>query len=347
MKLRVVLSVALTILTVNAFCGKTEAKIRELHPYISFRHDYRVAQLLFTPDGSEILSKSAKDELKITETTTGRFARTLAFSGYGVNSMTISGDGTRFAIGTNTGKVELWDMDPLKLQKAFPVTKWSIYAIALSPDGRMLGCCAADGTIQLWDIESSEKLHTLGEKGNRMISMSFSDDNEWIAVLCRTGRADVWSVSKGQLVGSIDVPQGSEMGSIAFCPDIKRVAITASSGIGFWNPQNEEKIRVIELPDSINPNKIFMEKTEPGDSGPVYMPMTAISLDCKTAASVIEDGTIVIWDVETRVIQQKQFQGQISGYSGRGTEKITFSADKRLLASGNRDGTVEIYRIDK
>lgn len=316
---------------------------KNLKPYISFKHKDRVDKVLFTPDGSRILSESFKDDLKISETLTGKLLRTLPFNGYSANSMALSSDGVFLAVGTNTGKVKLWDIKSMRLQKTFPVTEWSIYAVALSPDGKMLGSCAADGTIQLWDIESSRLLYSLGKKGGRMISMSFSGDSKFIAALSRTGRISVWDVANGQLVGALHIKRISEIGSIAFCPDRNSVAIAAPDGIRFWNPQNDGQIRMVELPNSINPEKIINGLGP--DSRPIYMGMTIISQDCKTAATVIEDGSIVVWDIKTRAIQQKLAGLRIPDSAGGGIRAITFSPDKRLLASGNRNGTVEIYRL--
>jgi len=317
---------------------------KNLKPYISFKHKDRVDKVLFTPDGSRILSESFKDDLKISETLTGKLLQTLPFNGYSSNSMALSSDGMFLVVGSNTGKVKLWDIESMNLQKTFPVTEWSIYAVALSHDGKMLGSCAADGTIQLWDIESVKLLYSLGKKGDRMISMCFSDDSKFIAALSRTGMVSVWNAANGQLVGALHIKRISEIGTIAFRPNKSSVAIAAPDGIRFWNPQSDEQIRMIELPDSINPeetiNGLILGR-------PTYIGMTIISRDCKTAATVVEDGSIVVWDVETRAIQENLTGLRIPDLAGGGIRVITFSPDKRLLASGNRNGTVEIYRLDE
>ncbi len=313
-----------------------------IKPHITIEHKRRVDTVLFLPNGKALISESFGEGVKVSDTQSGNLLRSFP-RGYAVNSMAMSHDGATLAIGTNRGTAEIWSIETLNLEKRFQVTEWSIYAVALSPDGKMLASCAADGTIQLWDIESSRLLYSLGKKGGRMISMSFSGDSKFIAALSRTGRISVWDVANGQLVGALHIKRISEIGSIAFCPDRSSVAIAAPDGIRFWNPQNDGQIRMIELPDSINP-----EKTINGlgpNSRPIYMGMTIVSCDCKTAATVIEDGSIVVWDIKTRAIQQKLAGLRIPDSAGGGIRAITFSPDKRLLASGNRNGTVEVYRL--
>ncbi len=321
-------------------------EMENIKPFISIKHSDRVHQVLFSPDGSLVLSESFKDKLKINDTSTGSLKKSLPLR-YSANSMAISSDGQFLAVGTNNGKVELWDIKSFELVKTFPVTKWSIYAVALSPDGKMLGSCAADGTIQLWDIASEKMLYSLGQKDDRMISMDFSDDSKFIAALNRRGKTSVWDVSTGQLVGSIHIERISESGSIAFRPKRDDVIIAAPDGIRLWNPKNPTQIQKINIPDSINPEKIFKLQvlSSAPYSRPGYFGMITVSDDCKTAAAPLEDGSIVIWDIETKKILQKLSGSKIPDFPGGGIEDITFSADKKLLASANRNGTVEVYKL--
>ncbi|MBW8035289.1 MAG: hypothetical protein FVQ79_06590, partial [Planctomycetes bacterium] len=237
------------------------------------------------------------------------------------------------------------DMKSMIMINSFPVTQGSIYAVALSHEGKMLGSCAADGTIQLWDIESSKLLYILGNKGDRMISMSFSGDSRFIAALSRTGRISIGNVSNGQLVGALHIKRISEIGSIVFCPDSNSVAITAPDGIRFWNPQNDEQIRMVELPDSINPEKTINRLRLGPQNRMIPMLMTIISRDCKTAATVIEDGSIAVWDIKTRAIQKMLAGSRVSDSAGGGIDSVAFSDDKSILASGNRNGSVEVFRL--
>ncbi len=342
----VIFLLCIFIVSVVCVAGDDGEVEKGIEPYISFRHKDRVDKVLFTPDGSMVLSESVKDDLKISETLTGKLLQTVSFNGYCANSMALSSDGAFLVVGTNTGKVKLWDIKSMKLRKTFPVTEWSIYAVALSPDGKMLGSCAADGTVQLWDIDNTKKLKTLGKKGAyRMSSMSFSPDSKFLATLRREGRADIWDVVKGQLIATLSTKADSWGAcSITFCPDANTVVIATPGLILFWKPQNNNQVQRINIPDSINPEK-NINGLGPDDSRPIYIGMTIVSHDGKTAATVIKDGSIVVWDIETRAIQQKLAGLRIPDSAGGGIRAITFSSDKRLLASGNRNGTVEIYRL--
>jgi len=325
--------------------SKDSKSIPVIKPHITIEHKNRVDTVLFSPDGASLISESFSDGIKICETLTGGLLRALPLRGYSANSIALSHDGAVLAMGTNTGKIHLWNMQTLRLEKAFPVTKWSIYAIALSPDHEMLASCAADGTVQLWDIENSRQLETLGKKGAyRMSSMSFSPDSNVLATLTRDGRADMWDVLNGKLIGTL-ATEADSWGScsITFCPDGNTVAIATPGLVQLWNPENNNQVRTINLPDSINPWKILDDR-EPM-SRPVFVGMIVLSPDCKKAASVIKDGAIVIWDVLNRTVEQKLIGSRIPDLPGGGIRTMGFSPDKKLFASGNENGKVELWKL--
>jgi WD40 repeat protein len=182
-----------------------------------------------------------------------------------------------------------------------------------------------------------------------MASMAFSSNGKFLAVLCRTGRVDVWDVSSDTLIATTDAIDASETGSVVFCPDKETVVITGYCRIRYWNPQ-KEKLNIIEWPELIDPDRRFNENLGDGLSPSQgnefgYPPLTTVSQDCKLAASVTKDGMIYIWDIKTGNIEQKLTGSSISDQPMGGIEKLIFSANKKLLASGSRRGVVELYRL--
>ena len=79
-------------------------------------------------------------------------------------------------------------------------------------------------------------------------------------------------------------------------------------------------------------------------SFPVYLGRTALSADCKVAALVNEDGTIAIWDIQSKDVLQV-IAGSRTGMMSGGIDSIAFSPDGKLLATGTREGVVEIWAV--
>ena len=309
-----------------------------LHPLITIEHQRRVNSVLFSPDGNILASASRR--VKLSDTRSGKLLYTLGLRGY-PNSIGLSHDGSILAIGTNMGDVELWDMQTLQLQKTIDVTKWSIYAVALSPNGSILASCGADGTVQVWDLHEAKLKLTLGSKGERMSSLAFSPDGTLLAALSRYGKCSVWKMRTGELVGKIARAGDGELGQVSFCPDTNTVAIAAPPKLTFWDPLDNKKPRIISLPESIDP----MRKKLPFGGGPIMRPRSTLSRDCKTAATILEDGAIAVWNVKTKNIKCILIGDHTSGLMGGGIETIAFSPDGQLLGSGNRNGKVQIWGI--
>jgi len=315
--------------------------IPRVQPITTIENKGRVHSVLFSPDGKILASENFADGVKLSDPRNGDLLHTVALRGYSANSIAFSHDGSILAIGTNRGDVELWDMQTLQLQKTIDVTKWSIYAVALSPDGSILASCGADGTVQVWDIHEDKLKLTLGSKGERMSSLAFSPDGTLLAALSRYGKCCVWNLQTGELVGKIARVGDGELGQVSFCPDMNTVAIVTPFKLTFWDLLDNKKPKIISLPESIDP----MRKKLPLGGGFVMCPRNTLSRDCKTVATGLEDGAIAIWNVKTKIIEYILIGDHTHDLMGGGIEAIAFSPDNQLLASGNRNGKVQIWRI--
>ena len=72
-------------------------------------------------------------------------------------------------------------------------------------------------------------------------------------------------------------------------------------------------------------------------------PRNTLSEDGKTVATNLEDGTIAVWTVKTRIVKCILLGDRTPDLMGGGIEAMAFSPDGQLLASGNRNGKVQIW----
>ena len=125
----------------------------------------------------------------------------------------------------------------------------------------------------------------------------------------------MWDVANRKLIATLPTEADSWGScSITFCPDANTVAIATPGLVQLWKPENNNQLLTINVPDSINPWKT-LDDPEPM-SRPIFVGMVVLSPDCKKAASVIKDGTIVIWDVLTRTVEQKLIGSCIPDLAG-------------------------------
>jgi WD40 repeat protein len=319
-----------------------------VEPYARFEQPDHVTSVAFHPDGIMLLSSSSHEPVRVSDAFTGGLLRTLRGRGFSANSISYSHSGDTLAIGCNDGKVRLLDVLTLAVSMTLPVTKWGIYAVAFSNDDKTLACDAADGTAQLWNLTTGKLIRNIGVRGEEtMAGLAFSPDDDVVAAVNRNGRINVWQVSTGQLLGTR--PEYSRPTTMAFCNDGKTVATGRWGGISLWDYRgdgsNEQRI---EMPDSIRPPEPLPNaKGELPPGGGLRRPrQTFLSADCETAATVTEGGNIAIWSVRTRVLRQMLNSSNLGLTIGGGdVSSVSFSSDGKLLASGNLNGRVALWRL--
>jgi len=119
----------------------------------------------------------------------------------------ISADGTRVALVTPEGAVNVWEpargASPLSISHGQPVQ-----SVAFSPDGRMLAIGGRDGTVVLWGLETNKAALELKGHGLAVMSMDFSSDGNFLATGSYDKSARVWDLShpSDPKVFSLDSP---------------------------------------------------------------------------------------------------------------------------------------------
>ena len=306
----------------------------------------RIELLAFSPDGKTLASVGR--HILFLDAETGKLLHEFKLSGCAANSIAYSHDGTILAAGTSTGQVRFWDTKTFQLKDTFQITRWSIYAVAISPNGGTVAGCAADGTVQLWDINAKKRLRTLGEMGDGMGALAFSPDGRRLAALDRYAHLELWNVDTGELIGTLPREGRDSWPTVSFGPDGKTLAVCSAGQVRFWNPDAAGEVRMVRLADAIDEEKNlelrFPDGVPPG-SRPIFMGMVVLARSHKTAASVNLDGTIAIWDVLSRKVQNTLTGHRIPDSVGGGIDSLVFCPSGKRVAAGTRDGRVELWEL--
>ncbi|MFZ2657151.1 MAG: hypothetical protein WAX69_19610 [Victivallales bacterium] len=323
--------------------GEKNSPPPKLNPEFVVTYPEAVKKFLFTHDSGKFMCVGL-GSIEFFDVQTGKTLHDFKIN-EAINSITISENGSLLAAGINTGQVCLWDLKLKKLLKRIKATKWRIDAVAISPDATMLAACAEGGTVQVWDINSAELKTVLGDKDDERIggSLAFSADGSLLAALSRD-MCYLYKIQKGELIGKIAGDgfwDGQEQ--VSFCPDSNTVAIVLPFKIIFWDPLNNSPPRIVGLPETIDP----LKKKMPMGGGPIPMPFNALSRDCRTVATVLENGDIAVWNVETRSIDHILTGDGLNGPFGSGAKAITFSPNGKLFGRGNQNGKIQIWRLEK
>ncbi len=251
----------------------------------------------------------------------------------------------------------------------------SITGIAFSPDGRTFATASLDYSIRLWDFDKRQHITTLQGHLNEVRAIAFSRDGQSIVSGARNGGVKLWPARAPQ--------QDEEMSGarlpLGFSADGNVLAaLSRTNSVLFLNLKTHavEKEFPLETPRGRGGPGGPGGFGGGGFGGPVFRGVSpAVSGDLRTLATVASDGTIRLWNTDTRETQVLRTPDRAIGtlaLSPDGTILVTegwgavrwwdlrhgtntalesegnhplFSADSRTFALFTRENGVEIWDV--
>ncbi len=291
-------------------------------------------------------------------------------------SMAFSPDGKRLlaAMGNTvvqwdvSSRKKLWSFQPKGESKPEPAN-----VVALSPDGTRAFCGGGHIPLQIVNAKTGDEIRTLAGRPIQqevVFDAVFLPDNRQLLVSHRDRHEDaswggstirLWDTETGKEVRSF-IGHKSWAHSISLTADGKQFA---SSGLRERFP----RLWVIDKKEAVH---MFQEQSQDGSS-------VALTFDGERLAASCTDGVVRLWQINERAgpqllrghdreVRHVRFtsdgkylyssdMGKIILWNGVTGTKIkewdmpsyngyfTLSRDDKLLAVGNKDGTIAIYQV--
>ncbi len=296
-------------------------------------HTSSVTSVAIHPNGTEIVSGSLENTLKVWNLETGRVLKTLR-STTPLDGVSVEGVGV-IAMGSNGNLlvtkefdddeeddyntvIEVWDMKTYTLVKSFN-NIWDLNSIAISPDEKHFIICQENDGITLWDIHTGQCLKTLKE------GKKFTISPDWKYLVCG-GNKSLQVLEMGTYVLLKTLEEHNDVSSIAISPDGKYIISGSMDGY----------IRVSDIDTG------QYLKTLKGYRSIVVS--VAISPDGKYIISTGIDlkyyQTIKVWD-----ITEGQLLPTLEGHS-RDIYSVAISPDGKYIVSGSEDKSIKIWRAE-
>lgn len=129
----------------------------------------------FSPDGSQILAFSQRDTLKIWDTKTFKLVKQRRPRREIIQTSHVpTTQKDEWLIGTQAGKLIMWDIAQDKTKEFMGRHNGAIYALALSPKENKVLTGSQDGSAKIWDVKNGKLLGT--------IHANFENENTWLIV---------------------------------------------------------------------------------------------------------------------------------------------------------------------
>ncbi|HTA30229.1 MAG TPA: WD40 repeat domain-containing protein, partial [Candidatus Cybelea sp.] len=163
-------------------------------------HSTYVTGLLFTPDGSRLISSSADQTIRLWDWTTRKPAGALRGHLDEVDGISLAPHGRTLASRCKDGSIYLWDLNkpsghlgyqtlPSRLKAGFGTAQFT-------SDSRSILGVELSGGVALWDAQTLKETRRLsGVSTNGIIGLS--QDSRWLVNDNRHGNLSVWDVASG------------------------------------------------------------------------------------------------------------------------------------------------------
>ena len=238
----------------------------------------QVNHVQFDSAGMRLLTVCDDGTAKVLSTEDGKVLASIV-NERKVMAGSISGDGTKIALGLDDHSVELYEVGAER-----PVQTWRnhserIYYVTFSPDGATFATTAYDGTVGVFDVRTLKATILPGDP-TRIWEALYSPDGSKLLVNAYDGTARLWDLKTAKPI--LVMRHDSWVAGAEFSPDQSRI-ITCSDDktIRIWDAETGDELTALRG----HSHAVFRAKMSPNQ---------------EFIASASSDGTVRLWHAKRR-----------------------------------------------
>jgi WD40 repeat protein len=290
--------------------------------------------LLFTADGSRLLSITDKGVAEFRDSASGRLATSFPVTAGGeeelVSAVAVSPDGSVLAVANQDFSISLWRIasgKPLaRLQGASP--EWE-KSVAFSADGRWMSTGSPEQSVGLWEAATGRLVGTIASKDRGIFLTALSADGRRLASGSLSGEVRLWDAATGKMLSSLNPPDKE-----AVAADSAKIGLALSPD-GHWLAA-QDGYMVVQVWDTASGRLAFtLEGGTPESNNRTGISSLAFSRDSRWLAQASGGkATVKLWDLTT---------GRKRALPASAIWAVAFSPDGRQVATGGYDHQVKIW----
>ncbi|MEO3706366.1 serine/threonine-protein kinase [Trichormus azollae] len=296
---------------------------------ISIENDL-VSSIAISSDNKTIAS-SGKNLIKLWNMNTYQQISVLNGHTQKVNVVAISPDGKTLVSASDDYTIKIWDLSTKKVIHTLNIHTDVVHAVAISKDGKTLVSASDDRTIKVWNLGTGKLIRTLKGHSYWVRSVAISPNNFTLASGSFDKTIKLWNLTQEKPIHTL-TPNLQTVTSLAFSPDGKILASASRDRkIKLWNIGTGKEIRTLPGQD----NNVTSLAFSPNGKTLVSGNRNCIECDYSIKSN------IKLWDVAT---------GEELAPFTKNTNTVTslaFSADGKMLVSGEENNKIKIWRFSR
>ncbi|MBD2603840.1 PD40 domain-containing protein [Scytonema hofmannii FACHB-248] len=296
-------------------------------------HTRFVRGISFSPDGKMFASASSDGTVKLWNLADGKLIQTFLGHGNEVYRAIFSSDGKTLVSASTDGSIKFWSLDG-SLIKTIKIG-FRILDMSFSPNGKILAASGSkDGTFTLLNVKNNKSTSIdtkqCNEKRCLIFAISFSPDGKFLATGGDNATIKLWK-SDGTYIGIVDNIEKDKdehtdkIRGLSFSPKIQSGEYLLASA------STDKSVRVWFLRSNYDSEPPKSKELKPKnlelsghDRGVLAVNFTD---DGQTVASASEDGTVKLWNIDSRLKYLPHDKEKV--------KSVSFSPDGKTIASAS------------
>eukprot|EP00892_Ulva_mutabilis_P012773 jgi/Ulvmu1/9869/UM057_0023.1 len=251
-------------------------------------HSSLVSRLAYSKEGTLLASASAD--------CTGRIwavdhdhpvSQELKGHKYGISDICWHPDQAYVATAADDMKLAFWDVETGTKLRDFEGHTHFVYCCKVHPHGSVLISGSLDESVRLWDIRSGHCIRTIPAHADPVTELDCSRDGSLLATCSSDGLSRLWDFRTGRLLRTLlDSECSAPITALRFCPNSRyllEATLQEDAVVRVWDWQRRDGVVVRRLR---------------GHTNSVYS-VPATWVYGAWAASASEDGTVVLWHINS------------------------------------------------